>query len=381
MQVGFTWGLAMVLSNVCLLPLDRTIYGTDIGAGTDGRRLHFQRPFFLELVMFLAMAGCLLLEVPAWRARRAADGGSDRGLLPPRRVMLRLLAPAACDLVGSWFVFTGALWVPASIVEMLGCSNVVFTALLSCTMLGKRLERHEAWGVAVLFSGLLAVGTARLASAQDAQGDEGGSREQLPFWATPLGLLMVLMANLWYALEFVVTEKLIGECDISAFVSVGVMGLWGILMYIPLYLMLGVTPSKPENWAPAWHEDFGSSLADVAARPALLIEVAALWLALLLFNAAAFKTTEHLSAMTRVVLAQLVSPLVWLVDLSLAWIGLTSSNAVERLTLWSCLQLLGYAVLVSGNLIYNAVVAPCGARGGETQAREASVSLVQTSGN
>ncbi|CAK0819183.1 unnamed protein product [Prorocentrum cordatum] len=255
---------------------------------------------------------------------------------------------------------------------MMGAANVVFTALLSKTLLGNVMAKHEAFGVGVLVVGLLVVGSARVASVS---GQDDGTSEGLPAWAPPLGLLMVLLANLFYALEFI-SARLLGESGASAFMSVGVMGLWGVLMFAVLFPVLAATPRAPEAWAPAVHEELGSSLALVAARPALAAEIAGLWAMLLIFNAAAFKTTEHLSALTRVVLGQLVSPLVWLLDVALS--RLVGGGAAERWTSWSFLQLLGFALLVAGSAVYNDAAPRCCATGGCPPARSAAgVSLVE----
>lgn len=336
----------MVVSNVALMPLDRTIYGTRVLVG--GAQKHFQRPFLLEFVMFLAMASCLLFEIPCWRRQNQSNR-----LWPSRRVCLKLLVPALCDLFGSWFIFGGALWVNASVVEMLSATNTIFTAMLSLWFLGKRIARHEWIGIVLSVFGVVVVGLANFASPT-VTGDDNAANSGT-YWLTPLGMLFVIIAHFWYAVEFVVTEKLLGDNDLSAFVSVGMMGLWGSAICAGLFPLLWLTPSVPEAYAPLWHEEFGSSLATIGGRPALLSAIVALFLALLVFNAAAFKTTELLSAMARVVIGSLVSPLVWALDLLLAVTFGGGAGAAERLSAWSGLQLLGFALLLSGTLAYNAV--------------------------
>lgn len=368
---GLMWGAAMVASNVLLMPLDRIIYGTKIER-VDGRETeHFQRPFFLEFVMFLAMAGCSLLEVPAWRRR-----DSPRRFWPPLHVCIRLLVPAFCDLLGSWCIFTGALWVPASVVEMLACTNTIFTLLLSVRFLGKRPERHECIGIWLSIVGLLAVGASRLASVQSGEGDATDSSGM--GLLTPLGMMLVVLAHFWYAAEFVVTEHLLGQYEVSAFLSVGVMGLWGVAMFAVIFPLLSLTPSEPQEYAVAWHERFDSSVIETARTPALLVAVIALLILLLLFNAAAFKTTELLSAMTRVVIGSLVSPLVWVLDLCFTLFGLRV-GASETLSRWSILQVLGFSVILCGTLVYNAIL-PWGQRAGSEARDLTNVSLVDVRG-
>eukprot|EP00401_Gymnodinium_catenatum_P042373 CAMPEP_0117514146 /NCGR_PEP_ID=MMETSP0784-20121206/29920_1 /TAXON_ID=39447 /ORGANISM="" /LENGTH=424 /DNA_ID=CAMNT_0005309935 /DNA_START=84 /DNA_END=1359 /DNA_ORIENTATION=- len=349
-SAGLTWGCAMVISNVALMPLDRIIYGTRVVLA--GEEQPFRRPFFLEFVMFLAMAACLLLEVPGWRRRRR-DGPAR--FWPSPWVQLKLVLPALCDLIGSWFIFCGALWVPASIVEMLSSSNTIFTALLSICFLKKRMARHELAGILLSVLGVLVVGVAQMQGPSAGNAENGGNGDSS---SIALGMLLVVIAHLWYAFEFVVTEKIFGESDVSAFMSVGTMGVWGVLLFVPLFVLLRFTPTSPEAYAPLWHEDVGDSLAALQGKPGLLAAVAAIFFALILFNAAAFKTTELLSAMARVVLGSTVSPLVWALDLLLAAVTNGRTGAAEHLSAWSSLQLLGFVFILSGSFVYNAV-GPC----------------------
>lgn len=349
-SVGIMWGVAMILSNVILMPLDRTIYATEVKVV--GRQLRFQRPFFLEFVMFLAMASCLVLEVPGWRQRRAAaEGSGGVSFWPGRHLILKLLLPALCDLVGSWCIFGGAMWVQASVVEMLSCSNTIFTAVLSIVVLKKRILRHERIGIGLNVVGVVLVGLADLASTSS----QVQNKVDVGILLTGLGLLMIVIANIWYALEFVVTERLLGSDELSAFMSVGIMGLWGIVFFAVLFPLLQLSPDDPEKFAPLWHEDVSDSVAALGTSPKLMVAVTILYAALLLFNAAAFKTTEHLSAMTRVILGSLVSPIVWCLDLILAVLSGGGIGAAEHLSGWSTLQLVGFVLILSGTLAYNAL--------------------------
>lgn len=369
-RIGLAWGCAMVISNVALMPLNRTIYGTTLLMG--GIEQRFQRPFFIEFVMFVAMAACLLIEIPAWRRRLHSPS-----FWPSRHVCLKLLMPALCDLFGSWFIFGGALWLDASIVEMLACTNIVYTAVFSVCFLKKSIARHEWVGIASNVLGVVVVGVAQLARASSGK----AGKEAQNMGLTIFGLFMVVMAHFWYSIEFVITEKFLGEHEISAFISVGVMGIWGALLFVALFPLLQLTPSAPAAYAPLWHDEVGTSLAALLQSPGLLAAVVALFLSLVVFNAAAFATTMHLSAMTRVVLGSLVSPLVWALDLALSTTG-GDTGAAEQLSLCSILQLLGFAFILAGTLTYNDI-GPCArlanSREAISELATGSVSLVGVS--
>lgn len=360
----------MVASNVVLIPLNRIIYGTTVTV--EGQEKQFQRPFFLEFVMFLAMASCLILEVPGWCKRRRE---APIAFWPSRMMQLKLLMPALCDLIGSWFIFSGALWLPASVVEMLSCSNTVFTLFLSVCFLKKRVVKHEWAGIALSFMGVLFVGLSQMMSRNTGPSAGQGGSVSTEASLTALGFLCVMLAHFWYAVEFVVTEKLLGENDLSAFMSVGMMGLWGIVLFVPLFALLQLTPTSPDALAPLWHENVAHSLLALEGKPILLLAVVALFVALIAFNAAAFKTTELLSALSRVVIGSAVSPLVWVLDLCLATLTHGHSGAAERLSAWSLLQLLGFLLILSGTLVYNAV-GPCGRTHGADDGTPGDIALI-----
>lgn len=227
------------------------------------------------------------------------------------------------------------------------CFNTIFTTFLSMALLGRGVLRHEWFGLALTVIGAFLVSIARVEGPSDT-GHIGG-------WSVIAGLLLIVIAHFWYALEFVVAERLLSDHEISAFVSVGVMGGWGVGIFVPLLAVLRMTPSTPETYAPLWHEDISQSVATLAQQPSLLVTVVAQSIMLIVFNAAAFKTTELCSALSRIFLSQLVPPLIWILDLSLGWYFGASVGAAEQLSAWSALQLCGFVLIVSGTLLYNNV--------------------------
>merc|ERR1712085_246037 len=169
----------------------------------------------------------------------------------------KLMLPALCDLIGSWLLFAGAIWVNASVVEMSSCTNTIFTPILSVCFLKKKIARHEYIGIALSVLGVVTVGISQVLSASekstDARAEESGEQS---WFSTIFGLCLIFGANFWYAAEFIVAEKLLGDNEhLSAFMSVGVMGIWGSIMMLPVFVLTRSTPATPAEYAPLWHED------------------------------------------------------------------------------------------------------------------------------
>ena len=64
----------------------------------------------------------------------------------------------------------------------------------------------------------------------------------------------MVMGEFCYALEFTSCEYLQQDMGLPPFLSVGLMGAWGLLFFVVLYPILGFTPSHGAG-ALLWHEN------------------------------------------------------------------------------------------------------------------------------
>ena len=67
--------------------------------------------------------------------------------------------PALCDVAGTSTMYLGLIWTYASCYQMLNESVIIFTAILSITFLGNKMEWYQWMGMFIVIFGLVIVGT------------------------------------------------------------------------------------------------------------------------------------------------------------------------------------------------------------------------------
>merc|ERR1719277_2919482 len=112
-----------------------------------------------------------------------------------------------------------------------------------------------------------------------------------------------------YAMEFVMTEKLLTNSGVGPLTGCGIIGLWGTMLSVPMFLCVRITPSWPPQYAPLWHEDIMDSLNDLKAWS--MSGISGMFAGMLAFNTAAFEATALLSANARAMLAASAAPVLW----------------------------------------------------------------------
>jgi drug/metabolite transporter (DMT)-like permease len=245
----------MVVSNTLLTPITREIYATK-AHDRSGKLRSFSNPFFLEYVMFLAMACVGLVDVAIHCRRRKIRTSlvqADLAGIPMliasdatplktpgtrlRRELLLLTIPAALDFLGSWLIFAGLLWVPASAELMLGSAGTVFNAVIRWLFLKKPLRPKEVFAIVVLTCGCTLIGLSQLLESKASS--IGLSNSLL------IGVGLCLCAELAMAAENSVGEVLLQQSELSTYASVGAMGTYGVVAYVPIFAVLAATPNPP----------------------------------------------------------------------------------------------------------------------------------------
>ena len=251
----------MVVSNTVSTPIARQIYGSK-ARDRSGKLRSFSSPFFIEYVMFLAMACVGLVEVAIQCRRRTVRShtplvqaelpgaplliASDAAPLKPkprsrlRWDLLLLSLPAALDFLGSWLIYAGLLWVPASAETMLASAGTVFNALIRWLFLKKPLRPKEVFAIAVLTCGCTLIGLSQLLESKTSS--IGLSNTLF------IGVGLCLCAELAMAAENSVGEVLLQQSELSTFASVGMMGLYGVVAYVPIFAVLTATPNPPASF-------------------------------------------------------------------------------------------------------------------------------------
>jgi drug/metabolite transporter (DMT)-like permease len=114
--------------------------------------------------------------------------------------------------------------IPASIYQMLRGMIIIVTSAFSIIFLKRKLYRHHWTSVGVIFVGVAIVGVAAILKSNKS----GGAGEKI----NPLGILLLLISQLFSGGLYIVEEKLLGDYYLDPLKVVGLEGLWGLLITI-----------------------------------------------------------------------------------------------------------------------------------------------------
>ena len=305
----------------------------------DGR--YFQHPYFQTASMFFGELCVIFVYFgQQWRknrtrsesliAREEASGQTKLGL----KVFLFAI-PAFCDTCASTLMFVALVLTTASVYQMLRGLIVVITAILSVTILKRKLYRHHYVGCTLVFFGVFIVGLSSVLF------EKSSSDAKSPI----VGLILLLISQIFGGLLYIAEEKFLGQISVEPILAVGIEGISGVTYYIILLLMF--------QWIPCDNGDLCSgpgventpdSFEQLGASPVLLILWLCFMLSIGLFNSTGVTVTKNASAVARSTIDTSRTILVWAISLALGWEGF----------IW--LQLLGFVLLVPGTMIYNEIL-------------------------
>ncbi|OUM69076.1 hypothetical protein PIROE2DRAFT_57704 [Piromyces sp. E2] len=143
----------------------------------------------------------------------------------------------------------GLIYVAASVYQMLRGAVVIFTGSFSVIFLKRRLSKSQWIALFLVMIGVSIVGMSNIIvkphhSAEPID-EENGILNSLNHVTSKniLGVLMVILAQIFTALQFIIEEKIMSHYEISPLKTVGFEGSFGlstVLAAAPfLYLFIG----------------------------------------------------------------------------------------------------------------------------------------------
>eukprot|EP00727_Mastigamoeba_balamuthi_P013740 m51a1_g899 hypothetical protein (451) ;mRNA; f:42173-43989 len=365
---------------------------TSRAAGRHGREHEFLKPWFNAWTMFFGMALCLIVHLVEARRNASRRSPKHKDRHPPvgrralwrQRVRLVLVVgvPAMCDVVGTYLMNVGFLWITTSVWQMLRGSVIVFTAVLKVTYRHKRIYpagtappargnkrtrlHSEILGTVVVLVGVSLVGLSAFYTPGEASGGGGddvgssassgagggGGGHGVGVTKMVAGIALVVLSELMIAIQTIVEEKLLHDVRASATLLVGIQGVWGLvvcsLVCMPLAQVL------PGDDGDGIREDTLDTLEMLGNSWALVALNAAFALNVLVLNVYILVVIAKADAMLMNLLDPVRTLFVWGVML-LVHYAISPAHG-ESLNWWSFLELGGFAVLVLGLFLYNGVV-------------------------
>jgi len=322
---------------------------------TDNEGRPFNHPFVQAVVMFIGQSLCLvtyfltkLYRKYCNRRKRVegdAEDSDDLGLIDneetnepaPRLNPLIFLPPTICDIVSTSIMYIGLNLTHASTFQMLRGAEIVFTGLLSVTILRRVLHGYKWLGMGFVTVGLIVVGLAEIVFGTDSKADING---------VITGDLLIILAQIIVAIQMVYEEKYLEKYDVPALLAVGLEGFFGVIILsvaiIPMYYIY--VPSTFSHNPLNRLEDALDAFRQMGENPMIIVALSGTVASMALFNFAGISVTKELSATTRMVLDSARTPLIWIVCMSLGWQGFVG------------LQVLGFGLLLLGMFVYNDVI-------------------------
>lgn len=311
----------------------------------------FHQPVYQTVQMFIAEASVWLV-VLAFRLKSSRTHGykpitvaetgtevhsntstateSEKKPLQGQKVWL-LALPASCDICATTLMNVGLLVTPVSIFQMVRGAIVLFVAGFSVVFLKKQLSRKQWLGLSLVTSGVFIVGLSAATFASD------GKQENKSSWGAMYGVLMILLAQVFTASQFVLEEFILSKYSLDPIKVVSWEGTFGALITIVISLVVySVTKLKTF--------DLLEGTTQVLNNHGLLISSIAILFSLAAFNVSGLTVTRLISATSRSTIDTCRTLGIWFVSLLIGW------------ETFEALQLLGFALLVYGTLIFNQIV-------------------------
>ena len=334
-QFIFGMGLASGTLNSIVMKLS---YQT-AAAGAEAADVHFfHKPWFMSLVMFVAM----LCALPMFYL-------SQPKRVPCLKTWLIVSIPSVCDLVGSSMQQVGLIFTPVSIYQMLKGSILLFSAALSVWFLNKRMYRHNWVGVGLCVVALTLVGISSVMTI-DAQ------PIVVSYWESLFGIGIVVLGQIVCASQYVLEEFLLKPPnDVSALAMVGMEGLWGTVLMgaVVLPLFQYMIPGSDVGGVYENTADTATMISHSASLQTLLMIS---FVSVLVYNICGVMVTQQASAVHHTFLDATRTVFVWAASVAVYYYPGADKSFGEPLTWWSLLQLVGFALLLLGECVYDGLV-------------------------
>jgi len=164
------------------------------------------------------------------------------------------------------------------------------------------------------------------------------------------GVCVIVVAQIAGSFQGVFEEHLLQGRNISAKKTLGMEGLWGVLLQGAMLLAFAIMPGSDGGSI----EDLSDTVSMWANSGDLRVLGILFVLSVGLCNICCLNVTKRISAVTRCLVDCCRTMVIWLASLGLYYSGYESWGAPWAAHSW--LQLVGFVFLLMGTLIYNAAI-------------------------
>ncbi|KAJ9088004.1 hypothetical protein DSO57_1027370 [Entomophthora muscae] len=226
---------------------------------------------------------------------------------------------------------------------MLRGSIVLFVGLFSVIFLKRKLYLFQWTSLFFIVAGVALVGASSI--FRNAKVHELAAPKTLAFGISEsaIGVMMVLIAQMFSASQFVAEEKILSKYHLQPADGVWLEGIFGMISVGTAMPILHYLIGRNH---PGGYFDVPNGWAEISNHPTVWISGIFIAFSIALFNFFGLSVTRTISATSRSTIDTSRTLFIWLFSLFLGW------------ETFSILQVLGFSLLVYGTFLFNGVVAP-----------------------
>ncbi|KAI9272825.1 hypothetical protein BDA99DRAFT_593171, partial [Phascolomyces articulosus] len=252
---------------------------------------------------------------------------------------------AIIDSIATMILYSGLLFISASVYQMLRGSVVIFTSIFSYFFLNRRLRLFEWFSLGMIVSGVAVVGLSSLIFPQFKPSDNTANNidndsdnQSFPVMSL-IGIVLILAAQIFTACQFVIEEKVLSQYRVTPVKIVGMEGTFGLVSALGVLPLIHVLLSD-------YHTSFDmeQSFHDFFASPSVWKAGIANAITIAFFNWCGLTITSRICATTRSTIDICRTLFIWMVSLYLGW---------EQ---FSWIQVIGFVIMVTGTFYFNGVI-------------------------
>lgn len=246
--------------------------------------------------------------------------------------------PACCDIAGTTCMNVGLFFVPVSIFQMLRGALVLWVGVFSVIFLHRKLDRAQWTALGVCMVGVAVVGSSSLIGPKTVE----TATEENPTVSPLVGVLLILVAQLFTATQFVLEERIMEHHSVEPLLAAGYEGFFGLLTTLSglllVYRLYGSTQAGQGGYF-----DMKDGWNQIVEHPRVWQSSIVIAISIALFNFCGLAVTRNVSATARSTIDTCRTLGIWLVSLYLGWES------------FKFLQVIGFALLVYGTFVFNSI--------------------------
>jgi drug/metabolite transporter (DMT)-like permease len=344
-----------VLSGTAAVLSMKSMYQTKTARGGE-----FNKPFTVALIIAAAMSmslGCWIFTDRSSKRGNNSDeleSSADEALLVPNEAeekarfgrwdVLVLFLCGSSDVTCSICDTVSLNLAPASITSITSSSNIVFCAITTRMLLGTSYTARQYTGIVFGLGGLLCVAFASL--LQDRDSAHAGGESHIA-----LGVGITLFARLLQSFQVTLEEKFMKAGRFSPLEQVGWEGVVEVLLLAVVILPV-VNCLLPGSDTNGRLEDVSEALVDIYQTKTLAILCALSFVSLALLNPLSMAIGLAHGSVLRVFMDVLRAAAVWIAEITM--FRASGGKYGCGLNRWSWLQAIGFALIITGVVLFAA---------------------------